>query len=61
MIKKNNRLKKKKEFEVNNFDAFIMIRTGFNDYESMDVPKEMTRIIESSKEKIRQSKNLSYM
>ena len=36
-------LKKKKEFDVNNFDAFVMIRTGFNDYESMDVPKEMTR------------------
>ena len=36
-------LKKHKEFNVNNYDAFVMIRTGFNDYESMNVPKEMTR------------------
>lgn len=36
-------LKKVKEFEVNNYDAFIMIRSAFNDYESKNVPTEMTK------------------
>lgn len=36
-------LKKLREFEVENNDAFIMIRTSFNDYESKNVPIEMTK------------------
>lgn len=36
-------LKEVKEFEVNNYDAFIQICGSFNDYESKNVPKEMTR------------------
>lgn len=36
-------LKKVKDFEVHNYDAFIMIRSAFNDYESKNVPKEMTK------------------
>ena len=36
-------LKKIKEFDVNNFDAFIQIRGSFNDYEAKHVPQEMTK------------------
>ena len=36
-------LKKIKEFDVNNFDAFIQIRGSFNDYEAKNVPQEMTK------------------
>ncbi len=36
-------LKKVRAFEVENYDAFIMIRSSFNDYESKNVPIEMTR------------------
>ncbi len=36
-------LRDMQEFDVNHYDAFVMIRTGFNDYEAMDVPKEMTK------------------
>ena len=36
-------LKKIREFEVENNDAFIMIRTSFNDYEAKNVPIEMTK------------------
>ena len=36
-------LKKIKEFEVENYDAFIQIRGAFNDYEAKNVPKEMTK------------------
>ena len=36
-------LKKIKEFDVENYEAFIQIRTSFNDYESKNVPKEMLR------------------
>ena len=36
-------LRKKKEFEVNNFDAFISIRYTYNDYESKNIPKEMVK------------------
>ena len=36
-------LKKIKEFEVMNYDAFIMIRTCVNDYEAKNVPPEMTK------------------
>lgn len=37
-------LKKIKQFEVDNYDAFVMIHSSFNDYESKDVPKEMTKM-----------------
>lgn len=48
LAEKNNesrleQLKKIKEFEVENYDAFIMIRTSFNDYESKNVPPEMIK------------------
>ena len=36
-------LKKIKEFDVENYDAFIQIRSSINDYEGKNVPKEMTR------------------
>lgn len=36
-------LKKIKEFEVMNYDAFVMIRSGVNDYEAKNVPPEMTK------------------
>lgn len=36
-------LKKIKEFEVNNYEAFVMIRSAFNDYEAKNVPQEMTK------------------
>lgn len=36
-------LKNLRKFEVENYDAFIQIRSSFNDYESKNVPKEMTR------------------
>ena len=36
-------LKKIKEFEVNTYDAFIQICGSFNDYESKNIPKEMTK------------------
>lgn len=36
-------LKNIRQFEVENYDAFIQIRSSFNDYESKNVPKEMTR------------------
>ena len=36
-------LKKVKAFEVENYDAFIQICGSYNDYESKNVPKEMTR------------------
>lgn len=36
-------LKKIKAFEIENYDAFIMIRSSFNDYESKNVPIEMTQ------------------
>ena len=42
-ISRLEHLKKIKEFDVNNNEAFIQIRTSFNDYESKNVPKEMTR------------------
>lgn len=32
-----------KQFEVENYDAFIMIRSSFNDYESKNVPVEMIK------------------
>lgn len=32
-----------KQFEVDNYDAFIMIRSSFNDYESKNVPVEMIK------------------
>ena len=34
-------IKKIKEFEVENYDAFIAINYTYNDYESKNVPKEM--------------------
>lgn len=34
-------IKKKKEFEVENYDAFIHINYTYNDYESKNFPKEM--------------------
>ena len=36
-------LKKIREFEVENYDAFISIRTAYNDYESKNVSTEMIR------------------
>lgn len=36
-------LKKIKEFDVNNYEAFIQIRSSFNDYEAKNVPQEMTK------------------
>ncbi len=36
-------LKNIKEFEVNNYDAFISIRTAYNDYENKLVPSEMVK------------------
>ena len=48
LAEKNNEsrlehLKKIKEFEVQNYDAFIQIHSSFNDYESKNVPKEMIK------------------
>lgn len=36
-------LKKIREFDVNNFEAFIQIRGSFNDYEAKNVPQEMNK------------------
>lgn len=36
-------IKKIREFEVDNYDAFISIRTAYNDYESKNVSTEMIR------------------
>ena len=36
-------LKKIREFEVENNDAFIAIRTSYNDYESKNIPVDMIR------------------
>src|SRR5574344_560399 len=36
-------LKKHSEFEIENFDCFIIIRYGINDYESKNVPPEVLR------------------
>lgn len=36
-------LKNIKEFDVNNYEAFIQIRGSFNDYEAKNVPPEMTK------------------
>lgn len=36
-------LRRKKEFEVGNFDCFISIRYNYNDYEGKNVPKEMVK------------------
>lgn len=34
-------IRKTKEFEVNNYDAFIAIHYTYNDYETKNIPKEM--------------------
>lgn len=34
-------IKKTKEFEVDNYDAFIAINYAYNDYETKNIPKEM--------------------
>ena len=36
-------LKNIKEFEVNNYDAFVQICGSYNDYEIKNIPKEMTK------------------
>ena len=36
-------LKNLRKFEVENYEAFIQIRSSFNDYESKNVPKDMTK------------------
>lgn len=33
-------IKNQKEYEVNNFDCFIMIRCGYNEYETKNISKE---------------------
>lgn len=45
-------LKNKKEFDVNNYDAFISIRYTYNDYETKNTPKEMIKRLGAKTKKL---------